>query len=129
MSTLGQIGYDARKTLFTDAHLKVGEESGVLGEFLDREVNVVKAFLKLMKPEWAGRLDNLEVENVITPYVQDDEAQTINRLQSANGGKPLISQLESIRMFGKSNNPLETITQINAETQAATQASSIDAFL
>lgn len=129
MSKLGQIGYDARKTLFTDAHLKVGEECGVLLEFLDREVNVVKAFLKLMRPEWADKLDNLEVENIITPYVQDDEAQTINRLQSANGGKPLISQLDSIRMYGKSNNPLETINQINAETQAAAQASSPDAFI
>lgn len=129
MSKLGQIGYDARKTLFTDAHLKVGEESGTLLEFLDREVNVVKAFLKLMKPEWADKLDNLEVENIITPYVQDDEAQTINRLQSANGGKPLISQLDSIRMYGKSNNPLETINQINAETQAAAQASYPDAFM
>lgn len=122
MSSLGQIGYDARKTLFTDAHLKIGEETGALGEFLDREVNVVKAFLKLMKPEWADRLDNLEVENVTTPYVQDDEAQTINRLQSANGGKPLMSQLESIRMFGKTNDPAATLEQINVETQAAAQA-------
>lgn len=117
MSSLGQIGYDARKTLFTDAHLKIGEESGILCEFLDREVNVVKAFLKLMRPEWSEVLDNLEVENIITPYVQDDEAQTINRLQSANGGKPIISQLESIRMFGKSNDPLATMAQINEENR------------
>ena len=78
---------------------------------------MVKAFLKLMRPEWSEVLDNLEVENIITPYVQDDEAQTINRLQSANGGKPIISQLESIRMFGKSNDPLATMAQINEENR------------
>lgn len=119
MSSLGQIGYDARKTLFTDAHLKIGEESGNLCEFLDREVNVIKAFLKLMRPEWSDILDGLEVENIITPYVQDDEAQTINKLQSANGGKPLISHLDSIRMFGKTNDPIATMEQIQQESAQA----------
>ena len=46
MKALGNIGYDARMTLLMDAHLKIGDESGNWLEFLDREVNVVKAFLK-----------------------------------------------------------------------------------
>ena len=28
MKSLGNIGYDSRRTLLTDAHLKIGEESG-----------------------------------------------------------------------------------------------------
>lgn len=118
MASLGNIGYDARKTLFTDAHLKIGEESGPLGEFLDREANVVKAFLKLMRPEWTEVIDSLDVENVITPYVQDDESLTIQRLQNANGGKPLMSQLESIRLFGKTDDPQKTMKQIAAEEKS-----------
>ena len=37
---LGSIGYDARQTLFTDAHLKIGDEAGAWIEFLERECNV-----------------------------------------------------------------------------------------
>ena len=35
LTKLGNIGYDARKTLLTDAHLKVGDESGSWIELLD----------------------------------------------------------------------------------------------
>lgn len=122
LSHLGAVGYDARKTLLTDAHLKVGDESGPVLEFLDREVSVVKAFLKLLRPEWAGAVDATDVENIITPYIQDDETQNIQRLLTGNGGRPVFSQLESIRLAGYSTDPQATLDQINkeaAEAQAA----------
>ena len=46
---------ESRKQLFIDAQLKVKDESGRLIEFLDREMNVVKAFLKTMLPESNGK--------------------------------------------------------------------------
>lgn len=115
MSALGNIGYDARKTLLTDAHLKVGDESGNIIEFLDREFNVIKAFLKLMNPEWASILDEISVEITLNPYVQEDETMKVQTLLTANGGKPVMSQLDSIRMAGFSNNPQATQEQINNE--------------
>ena len=52
MMKLGGIGFDARQTLLTDAHLKVGDESGMWLEFFERECNVIKAFVGEMNVAW-----------------------------------------------------------------------------
>lgn len=119
MKSLGNIGYDARMTLLMDAHLKIGDESGPLLEFLDREVNVVKAFLKSMNKKWANEIDNVDVENIITPFVQNDRKGLIDTLTAANGGKALMSQLDSIRELGESDDPEGTLRQIQEEDSAS----------
>ena len=128
MAALGNIGYDARKTLLTDAHLKVGDESGTLLEFHDREFNVVKAFLKLMRPDWADAIDEIEADTIITPFVQRDETQDAQRLMTLNGGKPVISQEDSIRMAGYSGDAAATLEKINKENAEA-QKSQIEALM
>lgn len=109
MKGLGDIGYDARMTLLMDAHLKIGDESGNWLEFLDREVNVVKAFLKSINVKWASEIDSVDVENVITPFVQNDRKGLIETLTAANGGKAVMSQLDSIRELGESKDPEATL--------------------
>lgn len=121
MKSLGNIGYDARQTLLIDAHLKVGDESGAWLEFLDREINVQKAFLKQLNASWASEVDNVEVENIITPFIQNDEDATIDRLVKANGGKAVMSQLESIQNAGYSADAQATLEQIQAEDSTAQQ--------
>jgi hypothetical protein len=118
MSSLGNIGYDARQTLLTDAHLKVGDESGVWIELFEREANVIKAFLKQMNTAWASEIDNVEVEHIITPFIQQDEAAAIKKYQDACGGKAVMSQLEAIGAVGYSSNPQKTLEQIQAEDAA-----------
>lgn len=115
MRSLGNIGFDARQTLLTDAHLKVGDESGVWNEFFDRETNVIKAFLKEMNKAWATEVDNVEVEHVITPFIQNDEKAEIDKWITASGGKAIMSQLEAIKNLGLSSNPEETLKQIQSE--------------
>ena len=115
MKGLGNIGYDARQTLLTDAHLKIGEESGNWIEFLERECNVIKAFLKIMNRKWESEIDNVNVEHIITPYIQNDEMAEINRRMKANGNKPIESQLESIQKYGDSSDPAITLKQIQEE--------------
>lgn len=123
MTKFGNIGFDARQTLLTDAHLKVGDESGVWIETLDREASVVKEFLKMMNTSWAKEIDEVEVENIITPFIQMDEDSAINRAIKSNGGKPVVSHLESIQMAGISNNPMATLEQIQKEEAEAAKAS------
>lgn len=118
MMGLGNIGYDARQTLLTDARLKINEESGAWKEFFEREFNVIKAFLKQMNASWANEIDNVICEHIITPYVPQDEINDINIRMKANGGKPVESQLESILRLGQSNNPQETMEQIRKEQEA-----------
>lgn len=123
---LGNIGYDARQTLLTDAHLKIGEESGNWIEFLERECNVIKAFLKIMNKKWESEIDNVNVEHIITPYIQNDEMAEINRRMKANGNKPIESQLESIQKYGDSPDPVATLKQIQEEESVeASQRASV----
>lgn len=117
MKALGNIGYDARQTLLTDVHLKVGDEAGVWIEFFEREFNVIKAFLKEMNKKWASKIDEITCEHKITPFIQNDELSEINKRLKANGGNAVESQLESIERYGKSNDPQATFEKIQEETK------------
>lgn len=132
MKDLGDIGYDARQTLFMDAHLRIGDEAGAWVEALERECNIIKAFLKLMKVEWASEIDNVEVEHTVTPFQLKSEEAEINKYTKANGGKPVISQQESIQLAGLSADPtktMETIRAEEAETARRNVESAMGAFM
>ena len=116
---LGSIGYDARQTLFTDAHLKIGDEAGTWIEGLERECNVIKAFLKKMNVKWEKEIDNVDVEHIITPFVQNDEKYEIEKWMKANGDKPLVGHLESIRKAGVSEDPDATFEEYQNEQNAS----------
>lgn len=110
---------ESRKQLFIDAQMKVKDESGRLEEGFDREVNVVKSFLKVMTGgTYNADIDALPVENKITPFSIRDDQEDVNRLVSANGGKPIMSQRESIEEYGHSDNVDKTLQEIaNESTQ------------
>ncbi len=117
MSSIALSG-ESRKQLFIDAQMKVKDESGRLLEFFDREVNVVKAFLKIaLGAAYEADIDALKVETVITPFTINDESDTVNRLVAATGGKAIMSQREAIREFGRSDDPDQTIREIAEENR------------
>lgn len=125
MKGLGNIGYDARQTLLTDARLKINEESGAWKECFEREFNVIKAFLKQMNNAWANELDNITCEHIITPYVPQDENYDINIRMKANGGMPVESQLESIVKLGQSKDPISTLKEIRKDQAASAFAQQV----
>ena len=91
-------------------------------QMLDRESSIVKAFLSLMNVQWKEEIDNVDVENIITPFIQNDEKNEIEKLTTANGGKPILSQLESIKALGYSNDPEATLKQIQEEEAVAEES-------
>lgn len=97
---LGAVSGEARKTLLTDAHLKVGYESGEILEFLDRECNVIKAFLELMNVKWKGKTSAVGVEHTITPFVQNDEMNEIEKIMRVTGGEAVASRKTGIKALG-----------------------------
>lgn len=104
---------ESRKQLFIDAQMKVNDESGRLLEGFDREINVVKAFLKTALPEhYHGDIDALKVETKITPFSITDTKETVDMLMTANGGEPIMSQRESIEEFGHSTDVDKTLEEI-----------------
>lgn len=115
-----QMSGESRKQLFIDAQLKVKDESGRVLEFCDREVNVVKEFLKIMQPGLAEAINSLQVETVITPFTISDEKDTIDNINAARSGG-LISQREAIERLGWSNDPDKTLEALQEEQQQAIQ--------
>lgn len=104
---------ESRKQLFVDAQMKVKDESGRLLEYFDREVSVVKAFLKVMLGEAYTRdIDTLKVDSIITPFSITDKKETVDMLMTANGGEPIMSQRESIAEFGHSDDVDRTMQEI-----------------
>ena len=113
---------EARKQLFIDAQLKVQDESGRLLEFLDREINVIKQFVKLMLPKYASEIDALQIESKITPFTITDEQDKITNYVTATGGKPIMSQIQAIRELGISSDPEKTLEEIIEDSaQSATE--------
>lgn len=113
VKTFGASGV-AREHLLTNAHLKIGEEQGDILEFLDRECNVIKAFLKLMNPAWANTIDDLEIEHKLTPFVMQDEAKEIDTLVKATG-KSIMSQRTAITRAGYAKDVDDEIRQIRED--------------
>ena len=104
---------ESRKQLFIDAQMKVQDESGRLLEGFDREINVIKAFLKTVLPQsYHADIDALKVETKITPFSITDTKETVDMLMTANGGEPIMSQRESIEEFGHSDNVDKTLEEI-----------------
>lgn len=110
---------ESRKQMFIDAQLKVKDESGRLLEFFDREINVVKAFLKIALGEgYAADIDALPVETVITPFTITDKQDMANYLMTVNGGEPVMSQRESIERLGESDDVDKTLEEIRSQKTA-----------
>ena len=107
---------EARQMMFIDAILKAIEERGRLLAGFDREVNVIKAFVKILMPGYEEDIDALDVENVVTPFTIRSIKEEIQNLTTANGGKPIMSQRESIERAGYSDDVDLTMQEIAKES-------------
>lgn len=108
---------EARKMMFIDAQLKVGNESGIWLEFFDREVNVVRAFMKKMFPKYALAIDTLKVDIVINPFRIEDESAKVSMLKEASG-QPVMSQRTAISRLGYVADVDAEIADINKQMQS-----------
>lgn len=107
---------EARKQLFVDAIQKVKAESKTILKFLNRELSVIKAFLKTMLPsEYASDIDALRIKTKIIPFTMTDWSDRIQSLQQANGGKAVMSQRETIVELGYSNDIDKTLEEIRED--------------
>lgn len=106
---------EARQMMFIDAQLKVKDESGRLIEMFDREINVVKAFVKIIMPGYDDAIDALIVENVITPFTIRSEKEDIQNIMTATGGKAIVSQRQGVQYLGWSEDAEATMQELAEE--------------
>jgi hypothetical protein len=117
---IGSVSGIALKLLFMDAHLKVQDKCEIFNEYLQRRINIVKAFLKVANKgdaEWGQAADRLIIEPVITPYIIEDEQSKVNILTAANGNKQIASRKATIQRLGWADNVDEEEKAIEAEEQ------------
>ena len=117
---IGSVSGIALKLLFMDAHLKVQDKCEIFNEYLQRRINIVKAFLKVANKgdaEWGQAADRLIIEPVITPYIIEDEQSKVNILTAANGNKQIASRKATIQRLGWADNVEEEEKAIEAEEQ------------
>lgn len=118
LQSLGDIGYDARQMMLTDAYLRVNKEVKPLVQMFRREGNIIKAFLKEMNNKWTQEdLDAVTIKYKVQVYIPKDEDSEIEKRMKANGGQPIESQRESIERFGKSLDVDATLKEIQEETK------------
>lgn len=115
---LGAISGVALKLLFMDAHLKVQDKKEVFDEYLQRRVNVIKAFIGQFNTSLEEDADLLEIEPEITPYMLTNELDEINMWLAANGNKPLVSQKASVKGANLTQDPEKDFEQIQEEASA-----------
>lgn len=115
---IGAVSGIALKLMFMDAHLKVADHQEVFDEYLQRRINVIKAFIGKFNTKLAGDADNLMVEPIITPYMIVDEAAEMKIWIDANGGLPVISQKASFEKAGLTHDTEADFKQYNSEQDA-----------
>lgn len=106
---------EARKMMFIDPQMKAKDESGRLIEMLDREINIIKAFAKIILPGKDKDIDSLQVETVITPFTIRDDKEEAETIMTMTGGKAVMSQREGVQTLGKSSDVDETMRQLSEE--------------
>jgi SPP1 family phage portal protein len=112
---IGAVSGVALKLLFMDAHLKVADHQEVFDEFMQRRVNVIKAFIGKFSTALAAECEALQVEPEIVPFMIEDDKARVDLVMAANGGKPAISQRFSAKLVGLSSDPEADFAQIQAE--------------
>jgi len=117
---LGSISGVALKLLFMDAHLKVADHQEVFDEYLQRRLNIVKAYIGKFNTKLDDTAQDMQVEPVITPYIIRDEAAELKIWQDANGGNPIISQKASFKKAALTSDPDADYEQLQSEQDAAT---------
>ncbi|MFD2523044.1 phage portal protein [Emticicia soli] len=107
----------ALEMLFMDAHLKVHEKREIFDEYLQRRINIVKAYIGWLKPELKATLGAMAVQSEIMPFMINDIGSVIRNMQSASGGKAILSQKTAIEKAGMVINAEAELKQIRAEEE------------
>lgn len=96
----------ALKLLFSDAHLKVQDKEEIFDDYLSRRNNIIKAYIGAMNKTLVNTAEEVEANSTVTPFMIDDQSQTIIDLQTAvNAG--ILSKKTAVAL-----NPLVDDAQV-----------------
>jgi len=79
---------------------------------------VIKEFLGKINTGWTDILNDLEVEHIITPFIQNDESAEIEKITKATQ-KPVMSQKTGIQLLGMVDDVDAEYKQLQTEEERA----------
>lgn len=123
---LGAISGIALQLLFMDAHLKVQDKREIFDDYLQRRVNIIKAYIGKFNTALEEESEMLEIEPEIIPYMLTNEIEEINMWLAANGNKPLVSQKASVKGANLTQDTDEDYKQIQEESAASSYVDSFE---
>lgn len=111
----------ALKMMFLDAHLKVQDHMEVFDEYLQRRMSILKAYIGAFAKATniKNEIKKVVIEQQVTPYMIDDEADQLDIIMTATGNKAVMSQKTGVKMAGYSIDSEEEYNQIKAEEEAS----------
>lgn len=118
--TIGQQSGIALVMKFFPAILKAANKQELWGEMLDREINILKAFMGVFKFElgtgaYKSQLINLQVGIEFGNPLPDNVEERLNMLSLATGSKPIMSQKTAIGLNPLVADPEEELKQLQEE--------------
>lgn len=128
LKSLGSgISGETLRRLLTAPILKVYEKKEFLDEYMQRRVNLVKAYLGVIYPELKEASKTLRIKAEIKPLQLEDYDEYVDRLKKENGGKPIKSQAQTIReyIFAKGGSE-EDVQKIQVEMKAESASNFIE---
>lgn len=117
IKNIGNLGVGAQKMLFLDAHLKVMKKMGVFGPYLQRRINIIKAYLANFNTAMQKDVDNVIIKPVVTPYIMGDDKETADILSVAVSSG-FMSKKTAVENFGFAQDADKEFAQIQAEERA-----------
>lgn len=120
LKACGALNAKAMQMLVAGDHMKVGLEKWDVIEYLDRECNIIKAYLAKMNSAWDGKIQKLKVKQVINPFRFNDDDDSVNTYEKASGG-PILSQRTAIEKSGLVSDVDEEMARIKAQQDESTE--------
>lgn len=118
----GAVSGESRKWALVEPHLKVGRESKIYIDGMEREQSIIKEYLGVMNTAWAGTISDMEIKNKINPFIMSDEKAKVEILKLENGGKPLKSWETSVAEANPDGESGEEWKRLQGEAQTEREA-------
>lgn len=117
MSSLGLTSGKAIEMAFYGAILKAFSKQGYFEEMMDREISILKAFIKnILNAGSKSNIDDLETSIVFGNPLPDDYLDTINLLSAAVGGKAIMSIETAVGKNPLVNDATEEMKRISEDS-------------
>jgi type III secretion system FlhB-like substrate exporter len=117
---LGGVSGVALDLLFMDSNLKVKDKRGIFDEYLQRRINVVKAYLQNMNlaPEFVANCKNTIVKAIIKPFRLADKTTALNQIVTAYNNHTISERTavtQTAQTLGTGVNVEEELDQIHEQ--------------